>query len=195
MAGAVTDTVFQYTMSTPGDVTTLSYTGKSFDTEFSVNIDSIYLNSDETKLWAADSSTDEIKQFTLTTAGDISTAVADGRVFDPTGQVDATYGSYAMQFDSTSSTLWILDPSINRTVYQYTVPAINGAAIAVAAGSSSFQQYGGSEQSSDPSDPAEGEHVIWQSDGTGSGDDGDIMMKVTAGGSTKTVTIVDFSAS
>ena len=33
------------------------------------------------------------------------------------------------------------------------------------------------------------------SDGTDSGDDGDIMIKITAGGVTKTVTLVDFSAS
>lgn len=50
------------------------------------------------------------------------------------------------------------------------------------------------EVSSDPADPSEGLSVMWQSDGTGSGDDGDIMMKVTAGGVTKTVTLVDFSA-
>ena len=51
------------------------------------------------------------------------------------------------------------------------------------------------EKSSDPSDPAEGSSVLWMSDGTGSGDDGDIMMKITAGGVTKTITLVDFSAS
>lgn len=50
------------------------------------------------------------------------------------------------------------------------------------------------ELSSDPADPAEGQSVMWQSDGNGSGDDGDIMMKITAGGVTKTVTLVDFSA-
>jgi hypothetical protein len=50
------------------------------------------------------------------------------------------------------------------------------------------------ELSADPSDPDEGSHVIWQSDGTGSGNDGDIMMKITAGGNTKTTTLVDFSA-
>lgn len=49
--------------------------------------------------------------------------------------------------------------------------------------------------SSDPDDPAAGYSVIWQSDGTGSGDDGDIMMKVTnSGGTTKTTTLIDFSA-
>jgi len=51
------------------------------------------------------------------------------------------------------------------------------------------------EKSADPSDPAEGNTVIWQSDGTGSGDDGDIMLKITAGSVTKTITLVDYSAS
>jgi len=50
-----------------------------------------------------------------------------------------------------------------------------------------------SEKSADPSDPAEGTCVIWLSDGTGTGDDGDVLIKVTAGGSTKTATLVDFS--
>ena len=49
------------------------------------------------------------------------------------------------------------------------------------------------ELSADPADPAGGSSVTWQSDGTGSGDDGDIMMKITAGGVTKTVTLIDFS--
>jgi hypothetical protein len=50
------------------------------------------------------------------------------------------------------------------------------------------------ELSADPADPAEGHHVIWQSDGTGSGDDGDIMIKSTAGGVTKIGTLIDHSA-
>lgn len=49
------------------------------------------------------------------------------------------------------------------------------------------------EKSADPSDPAEGQSVMWQSDGTGTGDDGDILIKITAGGTTKTATLVDFS--
>lgn len=53
----------------------------------------------------------------------------------------------------------------------------------------------GKELSADPSDPTEGQFVIWMSDGVGSGDDGDIMLKITAGGTTKTITLVDFSAS
>ena len=52
----------------------------------------------------------------------------------------------------------------------------------------------GVERSSDPSDPPEGMHVLWQSNGTDSGSDGDILMKITAGSVTKTVTLIDFSA-
>ena len=46
----------------------------------------------------------------------------------------------------------------------------------------------------DPADPADGQMVMWVSDGTGSGDAGDVMMKITVGATTKTVTLVDFSA-
>jgi len=59
---------------------------------------------------------------------------------------------------------------------------------------SSLDSFGMLEQSSDPSDPAEGKSVIWQSDGTGFGDDGDICIMIQAGGVVKTNIWVDFSA-
>ena len=46
----------------------------------------------------------------------------------------------------------------------------------------------------DPANPADGEAVMWQSDGTGSGDTGDIMMKITRSAITATyVDAVDFA--
>jgi hypothetical protein len=50
------------------------------------------------------------------------------------------------------------------------------------------------EKSADPADPDEGSFVMWMSDGTGTGDDGDILIKIQAGGVVKTTTLVDFSA-
>jgi hypothetical protein len=50
------------------------------------------------------------------------------------------------------------------------------------------------EKSADPGNPVEGKAIIWMSDGTGAGDDGDIMIKIRAGGVVKTKTLVDFSA-
>lgn len=55
------------------------------------------------------------------------------------------------------------------------------------------EPYTGREQQADPEDPMEGQFVMWMSDGTDSGDDGDILVKITAGGVTKTTTLLDFS--
>jgi hypothetical protein len=49
------------------------------------------------------------------------------------------------------------------------------------------------ERTSDPAKPAEGNVVIWMSDGTGLGDDGDIMIGSTAGGVTNYGTLFDHS--
>ncbi len=48
--------------------------------------------------------------------------------------------------------------------------------------------------SSDPADPPVGYSVQWVLDGTGSGDAGDVMMKINVGGTVKIITLVDFSA-
>jgi hypothetical protein len=50
------------------------------------------------------------------------------------------------------------------------------------------------ERSSDPTEPSEGEAVIWMSDGTGKGDDGDVMIASQAGGTTNYDTLFDHSA-
>ena len=49
------------------------------------------------------------------------------------------------------------------------------------------------ERSSDPTEPTEGHAVIWMSDGSGKGDDGDIMIASQAGGATKYATLFDHS--
>lgn len=50
------------------------------------------------------------------------------------------------------------------------------------------------EATVDPPDPPEGQCVIWVSDGTGTGDDGDLYVKTTAGGTTTAHLLNDFSA-
>lgn len=49
------------------------------------------------------------------------------------------------------------------------------------------------ERSSDPTEPLEGTGIIWMSDGTGKGDDGDIMIASQAGGTTNYGTLFDHS--
>lgn len=48
--------------------------------------------------------------------------------------------------------------------------------------------------SEDPDDPADGHAVIWMSDGTDTGDAGDILIKVNIGSTVKTITLFDYSA-
>jgi hypothetical protein len=52
----------------------------------------------------------------------------------------------------------------------------------------------GLEKSADPTEPAEGSFVIWMSDGTGYGDDGDICIASQAGGTTNKAILFDHSA-
>ena len=47
--------------------------------------------------------------------------------------------------------------------------------------------------SSDPADPDAGNSVQWVSDGTGTGDAGDVMLKVNVAGTTKVITLIDYS--
>ena len=47
---------------------------------------------------------------------------------------------------------------------------------------------------SDPADPDSGEYVLWLSDGTETGDDGDVLLKITdSNGTTKRTKIADFN--
>jgi len=50
------------------------------------------------------------------------------------------------------------------------------------------------EKSADPAEPAEGKTVIWMSDGTGKGDDGDVLIAGRVGGATKWTILFDHSA-
>ena len=50
------------------------------------------------------------------------------------------------------------------------------------------------EKSADPTQPTEGVCVLWMSDGTGKGDDGDVLIASTAGGVTKYAILFDHSA-
>jgi hypothetical protein len=50
------------------------------------------------------------------------------------------------------------------------------------------------ERSTEPAKPAEGHMAFWMSDGTGFGDDGDLIVAATAAGVTKLAILWDFSA-
>ena len=60
-------------------------------------------------------------------------------------------------------------------------------------GSINTTGFDGYEVSADPAQPAEGHYKVWMSDGTGKGDDGDILIASTVGGVTRWGTLFDHS--
>lgn len=101
-----------------------------------------------------------------------------------TGSIVATSGDSATGFFSSGS---IADAQIDDTITASNYVPLAGDVTLT-------NPLTFTEQSADEGNPSEGNFVIWQSDGVGSGDDGDVLIKVTAGAVTKFVTLVDFSA-
>jgi 6-phosphogluconolactonase (cycloisomerase 2 family) len=99
---ATTDTIFQYTLTTPWDVSTANYTvPKSFSVNTqSTSSQSIFISKSTDplingkKLYVINDSTDSIFQYTLSTAWDISTASYDNVSFSVTAQETVPAGMY-----------------------------------------------------------------------------------------------------
>lgn len=72
VASYVNNTLFQYTLSTPWDLSTAVYASKSFDTTYTCF--SLYMKSDGLRVLVGDYSNNAVKSYALTSAWDISTA-------------------------------------------------------------------------------------------------------------------------
>jgi hypothetical protein len=67
VVGSFTDTVYQYTLSTPWDVSTASYSGKSFSVAAQENISSgIFFKLDGKKMFIVGTASDNVREYTLT---------------------------------------------------------------------------------------------------------------------------------
>lgn len=73
------ETVFQYNLSTAWDLSTASFSGNSFSHTAQTFGGQIALKDDGTKLYVGDPSSDEIFQYSLSTAWDVSTAGYDSK--------------------------------------------------------------------------------------------------------------------
>ena len=76
--GTTTDTVYQYSLSTAWDMSTASYDSVSFSVAGQeAGPGSLFFKDDGTKMYIAGSSGDDINEYTLSTAWDVSTASFD----------------------------------------------------------------------------------------------------------------------
>jgi len=114
-----------------------------------------------------------------------------GIVFDNTTGGSSAYGEITfLQSNDTNDDTWVVREAM-RIDSSGNVGIGNGAPQAKLDVNGAIAQR---PLSADPADPAPGHTIQWVSDGTGSGDAGDVMMKINVGGTVKTTTLVDYSA-
>jgi sugar lactone lactonase YvrE len=85
--------VFQYTLSTAWDISTASYASNSFSVASQDIVpNGLFFKSDGTKMYVAGNGNDNIYQYTLSTAYDVSTASYDSVSIDISGQTSGPTG-------------------------------------------------------------------------------------------------------
>ncbi len=109
-------TLYQYALSTPYDIATASYAGKSFYVGGQDGFRGLSVNPDGTRL-LMNGSNNDIYSYTLATAHDVSSAVYDGYYLDVSPQLSAASAFYV---DATGSHLYVADGGSKR-IYQYAV--------------------------------------------------------------------------
>jgi len=119
--GSASDAVYQYSLSTAFDLSTASYASISFSVSAQATSPTqVLFNSDGTKMFVLDNAApDEIYQYSLSTAFNVSTASYDSVSFDVTAQTTFAGG---MAFNGDGTKL-LLASFNNGTVYQYSSTA------------------------------------------------------------------------
>jgi len=115
----LTRIVYEYTLSTPSDITTATYASKSFSMNTQNNsIAFIWFSSDGSKMYGASTVTVGIVyQYTLSTPYDVSTASYANKSFTATSQVINIQG---LCFSPDGSKMFLSNYN-NCTIYQYTL--------------------------------------------------------------------------
>jgi sugar lactone lactonase YvrE len=117
VAGSTGDAIFQYTCSTPWDLTTASYDNISFAVEAQESdLRGVYFKPDGTKFYIIGPTSDSVFQYTCSTAWDISTASYDGVSFSVNGQDPS---SRDLTFKPDGTKFYMVGSSSN-SVFQYT---------------------------------------------------------------------------
>jgi hypothetical protein len=114
--GTTADAVFQYTLGTAWDVSTASYASISFSVSTQeTNAQQVNLSADGTKMWVMGTTGDDINEYLLGTAWNVSTAVFVNNLYIGFQETSPT----GLFIDSTASNRVYLVGSANDTVYQY----------------------------------------------------------------------------
>jgi len=119
MIGASSDTVYQYSLSTAWDVSTGSYDSKSKSIAAQETApEGLTFKPDGTKMYVCGGNGDDVNEYNLSTAWDVSTAS-----FSQNGSVNALSGNpHSVRFKDDGTELYVIDPdSADRNVYSFTL--------------------------------------------------------------------------
>ena len=116
MLGYANKTVFQYTLSTPFDLSTASYDNVSFSVAAQdTRPHGIAFNSDGSKMYMVGDINETVYQYTLSTPFDLATASYDSVSFDVSAQ---DTNPYSIAFNSDGSKMYMVGAA-SDSVYQY----------------------------------------------------------------------------
>lgn len=115
VCGSEEEKVYQITLSTPGDITTMA-AWQNCDV-FSYSTKQLVFNGDGTKMYILGTTLNRIREFTLSTGWDITTATYASSYISASTE-DSAPLDFKMSTDG--SKMYILG-STNKTIYQYTL--------------------------------------------------------------------------
>jgi len=119
MVGQIQDDVFQYSLSTAWDLSTLTYDSKALNcSSQSSTTTNAFFKTDGTKVFVLDRSTDDVYQYSLSTAWDVSTGSYDNKKYNQTTQTDPQ----GLFFKPDGTQMYIIGTTFDK-MYQFTVPA------------------------------------------------------------------------
>ena len=114
VTGSTNDSVYQYDMTTAWDVSTASYASKSFSVASQETVpQGLSFKSDGTKMYVLGSASDNVNQYSLSTAWDVSTASFDSVTFSVNSQ---TAGPVSLFFNSDGTSFFVCG---NNSVFKY----------------------------------------------------------------------------
>jgi len=118
VTGYNTNTVYQYTLSTPWDVSTATYDSKSKDVSSQDDeVRGLHFKSDGTKMYVLGAQNNNMYQYTLSTPWDVSTATYDSKLKDVSSEDIYPRGC---TFAADGSKMYIYGES-HKSVQQYTL--------------------------------------------------------------------------
>jgi len=126
------DAVYEYGLSTAYDISTATYNSKTFSVTSQANNPwGVEFNSDGTKMFVGDLTTDTIYQYNLSTAYDITTSSYSGTSFYTGGEEVLSFGFI---FGNSGQKLYVTGVSTGEAIYQYST-VLNTASLDLSTGS------------------------------------------------------------